>query len=189
MKRIFGLILVLIIMMSVMVGCDYSQSADEKQTQATSQLLNQMNNKIGMPNIKEFYEKEMAKEIYELRDDSKLVCYAYTQAMDGKFIYLGKCMGFGLPYSTQYTNPQQYTRIRPNASYGETGVASYGDVTMPQPEPNGLFMPDSASATWLMMINPDTGEREVMYVEPNTVVTQSKLPKRLVEEWSLSKDY
>ena len=60
---------------------------------------------------------------------------------------------------------------------------------MPQAEPNGLFMPEGLSATWLMIINPDTGEMEVIYCEPTITVTQSKLPKRLVAEWSLTEDY
>jgi len=177
-KYIIALSLVLSLLF---VGCgEYKPTAEEKQTQQTKQALNQMNNQIGMPNIKEFYEKKMAKEIFELRDNSKLVCFAYTQAMNGKFIYLGKCFGYGLPYSVQYTNPQQILE------YGQSGG---GNVTIPQADPNGLYMPEGLSATWLMMINETTGEREIMYAEPNVVVKQSKLPKRLVEDWSLTKDY
>lgn len=46
---------------------------------------------------------------------------------------------------------------------------------MPQSEPNGLFMPDSLSATWLMMIDPDTGEPRPVYVEPLIIVSPFKL--------------
>ena len=35
-------------------------------------------------------------------------------------------------------------------------IESYG--TMPQAEPNGLFSPVGLSATWLMMIDPETNE-------------------------------
>jgi hypothetical protein len=174
MKKIMGLMLI-IWFAFVLMACEMPEpSAEQKQENKTDLILNQMNNEIGMPNIKEFYEKKMAKEIYELRDNSKLVTYAYTQSMNGKFIYLGKAMGFGLPYGTQYTNPQK---------------VEYSSLALPQADPNGLYMPDSATATWLMMINEENGKREIMYCEPNTVVTQSKLPKRLVEGWSLPNNY
>jgi hypothetical protein len=137
--------------------------------------MNEINNQVGMPNIKEFYEKKMAKEIFELRDNSKLITYAYSQSIDGKFIFIGQCIGFGLPYSTQYTNPEKYM--------------GYSGIILPQADPNGLFTPTGLSATWLMYINPDTGEKEIIYTEPQIVVTQSKLPKRLCAEWSLPENY
>jgi len=40
-----------------------------------------------------------------------------------------------------------------------------GMTTIPQPDPNGLFMPDGLSATWLMMIDPETngGRRYLLH--------------------------
>lgn len=171
--RRFILVSLMVLSTALFVGCDLERSAEAKQEIATNQALNQMNNEIGMPNIKEYYEKKMAKEIYEMRDNSKLICYAYTQNMNGKFVYLGKCIGYGLPYSVQYTNPEKY---------------EYNGVALPQADPNGLYMPEGLSATWIMLIN-EEGKREIMYCEPNIVVTQSKLPKRLVEAWSLTNNY
>jgi len=143
----------------------------EKQTE---QLMSDMNAQIGMPEIINYYERKMAKEIFELRDDSRLITYAYTQTLEGRFIFIGECVGFGLPYSVQYTNPEK---------------AEYRGYSLPQADPNGLFMPDGLSATWLMYINPDTGNREAIYMEPTITVTQSKLPRRLVSSWSLPGDY
>lgn len=173
MRKFIGFVMIFIVMITF-VGCEIPQSAEQKQTYATQQILTDMNNQIGMPNVKEFYEKKMAKEIYELRDNSKLVCYAYTQAMNGKLVYIGKCMGYGLPYSTQYTNPEKY---------------EVNGATLPQADPNGLYMPSSSSATWIMLINEENGKREIMYCEPNTIVTQSKMSRRLVESWSLPDNY
>ena len=65
----------------------------------------------------------------------------------------------------------------------------YGYYTLPQADPNGLYSSDGLSATWLMMIDEDTGERSIRYVEPEIVVTQTKIPARLVEDWSLTTDY
>lgn len=166
-------------------SCDWSTEAennsDSSLEKATEQLMTQMNNMVGMPEITEFYERKLAKQIFELRDDSGLITYAYFQNLEGMFVYLGQCVGFGLPYSVQYTSPEKLV----STDVGD----SYGDLPMPQADPNGLFMPDGLSATWLMYINPDTGDREVIYTEPSIVVTQSKLPRRLCVEKTLPMNY
>ena len=179
MKKKIAIILMALMIMGFLVGCSTTESVDKVQRQQTEEIMQEINRQIGMPNIHNFYEKKLAKDIFELRDDANLITYVYTQSMDGKFIYIGKGIGFGLPYSVQYTNPE---RIAWSSSQG-------GAATLPQADPNGLFMPDGLSATWIILINEETGEREVMYTEPNLVVTQSKLPRRLVASWSLPSDY
>lgn len=155
-------------------GC--SDTARNQEADYQSQLMTQSNSTVGMPDIKNFYEKKMAKEILELRDDSKLICYAYTlNEMSGKYVFLGKCMGYGLPYSTQYTCPESY--------------GGYSGITLPQADPNGLYSSSSTSATWLYLIDDTTGKPQITYCEPNLVVSQNKIPKRLCEEWSLTSDY
>lgn len=168
MKKVLGILLIGFILLGF-TGCE--ESAERIQERKTDEVLKEMNNEIGLPSIVNFYEKKMAKDIFELRDDSELITYAYMKNMNGKFVYLGQCMGFGLPYSVQYTNPNQINSGRPQA------------------DPNGLYMPDGLSATWLMLINEETGKREIIYAEPEIIVTQSKLPRRLVEEWSLTENY
>lgn len=176
MKKLF-LILIAIILM-VVVGCDV-ESSTSKEREQTELVMDQMMNEVGMPDIQNFYEKKLAKEIFELRDDSELVCYAYTVNLDGQFVYIGRCMGYGLPYSVQYTNPDKISRIHTGGDYH----------VISQPDPNGLYMPDGLSATWVMLINEKTGDREIMYFEPYLAVYQSKLPRRLVADWSLPADY
>lgn len=156
-----------------LAGCGVESSRhEEEQYQET--LMKQASDEIGMPEITEFFEKKMAKEIFEKRDDSKLVCYAYSQNLNGQFIYVGRCYGYGLPYSTQYTNPEK--RV-------------YSGTTLPQADPNGLYGASGLSATWLMMINEEAGEPYIMYCEPTIVVTENKIPMRLVADWSLTKNY
>ena len=46
---------------------------------------------------------------------------------------------------------------------------------MPQAEPNGLYMPPDAEATWVMLINPANGEAVPTYVEPRITVSTFKL--------------
>lgn len=182
-----GLLILLVILMCwcfMGASCEYNQPKTVEDNISAQQkaLTQEANAQIGLPNITNFYEKKMAKQILELRDDSKLVCYAYTlNEYTGKFIYLGQCMGFGLPYSTQYTNPEFITY--------DQGQYAGGNVTLPQADPNGLYMPSSASATWLMMINEDSGKVEAMYVESNVTVKQTKVPKRLCDVTSLPSNY
>ena len=105
----------------------------------------------------------------ELRDQENLVCYAYLKSdYSGKMIFLGKCIGYGLPYSVQYTNPE---------------VKQYGfhdESPLPQADPNGLFMPQGLSATWIMLIDPKTNEPHPAYFEPEVVVTSFPLPASIV---------
>lgn len=156
-------------------GCSSDTSRIKEEAYQETQMV-QASNEIGNPEITEFYEKKMAKEILEMRDDSSLICYAYSKNdMTGKYVYLGKCMGFGLPYSTQYTNPEQKVDMM--------------EMSLPQADPNGLYSPDGVSATWLMMIDETTGERSISYNENDIIVQQTKIPVRLVETFSLTADY
>lgn len=179
-KKIISILMVITIGLAT-VGCG-EKTTDNKQAKQQAEILIQQDTEVGLPNIKEFSEKKMAKEILELRDNSKLITYAYTKnEMNGKFIFIGQCVGYGLPYSTQYTNPERMP------SQGES--PSTGNITIPQADPNGLFMPSSADATWIQYINPDTGKREVSYIEDKINIFQSKLPRNKCEEWSLSSNY
>ena len=156
-------------------GCSQSREEERKYQE---DLMQQANDVVGQPEITEFFEKKQAKEILELRDQSDLVCYAYTKCEGtGKYVYLGKCMGFGLPYSTQYTAPETVVGISGNYH------------VLPQADPNGLYLPDGLSATWLYLIDEETGEAQVTYTEPEIIVSQGKLPARLCEDWSLPANY
>lgn len=180
-------ILIAIIGATVMgtVGCSKvettgSHKEQEKQQQKISE---ESNRQAGMPNIKNFFEKKTAKTIWELRDNPDLTTYAYTQNMDGKFVYLGKCIGYGLPYTTQYTSPEKLQKGGGNSESGIWGGS------IPQADPNGLYSSETTNATWLMLVNEETNETEIVYSEPEIIVSQTKLPKRLVAEWSLPAGY
>lgn len=184
MKKIVICIIALVSMLACLCGCEeVSSSSTREEAVYQEQVMQQAADEVGMPEITEFYEKKLAKEIFELRDDSSLVCYAYTKSdMTGKYVYLGRCMGYGLPYSTQYTNPQKYIDD-PN------GSREAGSVVIEQADPNGLYSPEGLSATWLWLIDEETGEANITYAEPEIMVSQEKLPARICETWSLPSDY
>lgn len=145
--------------------------AEVRQAQRTSQQLAEADRQVGHPQIVNWQERKLAKTIFELRDRTDLICYAYLQSeYTGKLIYIGKCLGFGLPYSVQFTNPE--TVIDPEKFVGYNKYQGEGGfVTLPQADPNGLFMPQGLSATWLLMIDPETGDATPVYFEPTIVVS------------------
>lgn len=133
--------------------------SDKQARQATERLQREGQSQVGMPNIQNFQEKKLMKKIVELRDDAKLVCHAYISTYTGVH-YLGRCVGYGLPYSTQFTNPEK--RI---------GDGINGEIaTLPQAEANGLFMPEGLSATWITLLD-SVNTPYVVYVESNLIVS------------------
>jgi hypothetical protein len=171
--REIGIAILLLVVSMLLIGCDGVSPRHAEERYTTSQMR-EAANQVGMPSIDNYFEKRLAKQIFELRDNSELITFAYTVNLEGKFVYIGKAIGYGLPYSVQYTNPEEYI---------------YTGTTIPQADPNGLYMPAGLSATWLVLINEKTGAQEIVYTEPSIVVTQSKLPRRLCAEWSLPDDY
>jgi hypothetical protein len=116
---------------------------------------------VGMPAIVNFAEKRMMKDIIEKRDQM-YPTYTYIVDMNGKFHKVCDSLGYGLPYATQYTNPQ--SRQVTTTSGG--GITS--DI-MAQADPNGLYSPASADGTWVMCLNPKTKKAEPQYIEPRIV--------------------
>jgi hypothetical protein len=151
-------IIILLVICLFVFNCGVTENADDIQERETKTAMKEAHAQIGMPAIKNFQERKLAKMIFELRDKENLITYAYiVNRMTGKLIFIGKCIGFGLPYSVQYTNPMR---------------KEWADSSpIPQADPNGLFMPDGLSATWLMMIDPKTKKTRPVYVEPEIIVS------------------
>jgi len=142
--------------------------AERKMKRATEQSMSEMYAQTGMPTIINWQERKLAKMIFELRDRTDLICYAYSYSeMTCQYNFIGKCMGYGLPYSVQYTNPSKIQDVDAD------------EYVIPQADPNGLYMPDGLSAIWLMLIDPDTNEPKPVYMEPLLTVTPFPLPARI----------
>ena len=152
------------------VGCDEKKdTADKQVAAATEKVMKEMNAQIGIPSLPNFQEKKLLKWIYELCDQENLICHAYYfNALEGKRgDYIGKCLGYGIPYSTQFSNPEK------RVDYSKGGTCEC-DYNTPQAEPNGLFKPEGLSATWLILLDKE-GNPHPMYVEPALIVSPIKL--------------
>ena len=154
-----------IVLIGLFVGCDMRETtSDEKQRVQQEQIVQNITAQTGMPNIVNGRERKLMKEILEKRDNAKYITYVYLHSeQTGKLVYVGKAIGYPIPYSTQYTSPERL------ATSSEASMQ--GNVTLPQADPNGLFSPSSANGTWVDMINPTTGEAEPVYFEPNVVAS------------------
>lgn len=157
-------IITAIALTTTLAACEPGEpSAEQRQKAATQQLMADAEQRVGIPRITNFTEKRLANMIAELRDQPNLNTYTYTIDMQGKAHCLGRSIGYGLPYTTQITNPMQ-------DKWGTSG----GTVVLPQAEPNGLYSSDSTSATWVLLVGP-TGKPEPTYVESDITVSLSPL--------------
>lgn len=157
--------------MMALSGCieqSGTPDADASQRAAQDKILAEGTSQTGMPAIKNFRERKLLKDILELRDQDGLVTYTYiVNELQGKLMFLGESIGYGLPAATQYTNPQK-EKWQSN-SYG------LGGITMPQADPNGLFSPESAEGTWVMLKDPHGTKVRPVYVEPRIIVSPFRL--------------
>lgn len=152
-----------------LTACNEIQGAptgEQKDRAQTQQLQAEAANEVGLPNITNFTEKKLAVKLAELRDQPNLATFTYIQGLDGRLICLGRSIGYGLPYSTQITNPMTVERHE-----GEYGG---GNVAIPQPDPNTLYSPADAEATWVMLVG-SGGQARATYVEPKITVTLDNL--------------
>ena len=141
----------------VLSGSGVDASTDRKQARQTEKMVQAANQAVGMPNIVNFTEKRFAKLIQELRDQ-EVVTYSYFMDLQGRLHFLCESVGYGMPSSVQFVNPERVFRN------------GHGTGTLPQPEPNGLFMPEGLAATFVLCSDNKGGVRPV-YSEPELIVS------------------
>lgn len=164
MKKNHFITLALVIISFLSFRCDDTPTADDITQQNQEKSLDEAQRETGLPAIHNFQEKKLLKMVYEERDNANLICYAYLyNQMTGNLVFLGKCLGYGIPYATQYSNPEKLEWHQHN-----------GYQKLPQAEPNGLFMPSSSQGTWVMLLD-SLGKPHPIYVEPDVIVSPIQL--------------
>lgn len=158
---------------TILAGCNIetkaaSPSADALQAKQTAEMVKAAAQSVGMPNITNFTEKRFAKLIYELKDQ-EVATYTYTVDMQGRLHFLCNSIGYGVSASVQYSNPERVLHGSHRSTYG-----AYGAVTIPQPEPNGLFMPEGLAATYVICTD-GKGNLKPIYSEPELIVSPFQL--------------
>ena len=135
------------------------ESSTQIERRKQEELSLQAVQSVGMPAITNFAEKRMFKDILELRDRS-VPTTTYLVGMNNQLTKLCDSVGYGLPYATQYTNPQRVSND-----------VNHGSVTLPQADPNGLYSPASAEGTWVLCVDHKDGKAKPIYVEPRIIVS------------------
>lgn len=131
-----------------------TQIERKKQEEMSLQAVTQ----VGMPAIVNFAEKRMFKDILELRDRMEPTI-TYVTDMNGRLHKRCNSVGYGLPYATQYTNPQRIA----------TAGVHDGVATIAQADPNGLYSPAAAEGTWVMCVF--DGKPKPVYFEDRVTVS------------------
>lgn len=168
------MVLFAVVALSGFQGCFADRPAAEReQTAQTAELLNESQRQVGIPGITNFTEKRLVRQLYELRDQQDLATFTYVVDYEGRLWHACDSIGYGIPFSAQFTNPNRPYR---------TGA---GVTTLPQPEPNGLWPPTSTSATWVVCASP-SGDFEPLYVEPS--ITVSPFPLNAYGSWAVAAD-
>lgn len=146
-------------------SCDQASKSDSIQRAQGEKLLQEATAQTGMPSLVNFRERKLLKDILEMRDQDGLVTYTYVfNELQGKPVFICNSIGYGIPYATQYTNPQ-----KPLYDYRDSSIIAQAD-------PNGLFSPASAEGTWVQCSDPmKAGAVRTVYIEPRIIVSPFKL--------------
>ena len=152
----FLLVLPLVAMLTACLESPPTSGQIERKKQ--EELSLQAVQQVGMPAIVNFAEKRMMKDIMELRDQN-VATTTYLVGMNNQLTKLCTSIGYGLPYATQYTNPQKPV------------YEVHGNITLPQADPNGLYSPASADGTWVLCVDKKDGKAKPVFIEPRIIVS------------------
>lgn len=173
------LFLVTAVIVLALAGCAPPLTSNDSQRDQQNKILDEATAQTGMPNIKNFRERKMMKDILELRDQTGLVTYTYLfSELRGCLVPLGNSVGYPIPYATQYTAPETMQTYNLDPKGGSQRY--YGAEKLPQADPNGLFSPSNADATWSMMKDPHSSKTGVIYSEPKLITMPFKAPDEIM---------
>ena len=152
-------ILAIVAVATLLTACDAPrETSTQIERRKQEELSLNAVQSVGMPAITNFAEKRMFKDILELRDKN-VPTTTYLVGMNNQLTKVCDSIGYGLPYATQYTNPQRIS--------GD----GHGYVTLPQADPNGLYSPASADGTWVLCVDHKDGKAKPVYIEPRILVS------------------
>ena len=155
------MVLVLVLpVLALLTACDQPLSSTQIERKKQEEMSKRGVETVGFPAIVNYAEKRMMKDIIELRDQMKPT-YTYIVDMNGRYHKVCDSLGYGLPYATQYTNPQK------ESDHSRSIIA--------QADPNGLYSPSNAEGTWVLCLDPKTKKTKPVYFEPRVIVSPIEL--------------
>ena len=145
----------------LLAACDQRPTSTQIERAKQEEMSLQAVQSVGMPAITNFAEKRMMKDILELRDQN-VATITYVTDINGRLHKRCNSIGYGLPYATQYTNPQKIVYD-----------SAHGSQVISQADPNGLYSPASAEGTWVMCVF--NGKPKPVYIEDRVTVSPDAL--------------
>ena len=138
-------------------ACDPTPSSDQVQRRETEARFQQAQVEAGMPEVSQFTERNFLKDIIEKRDEP-FKTYTYYLDMNGGKHLLCESIGYGIPAAAHYMNPRKL-------------VVQGGSIhdKLPQPDPNGLYMPSNSEATYVLC-STENGV-EPVFSQPKIIVS------------------
>ena len=162
-------IIVISLALAFLSACTETDEAANEQLRQTRNLTAEAQAQVGMPGIVNFTERKLLKRLYELRDQ-EISTYTYVRDFQGRLWHLCDSIGFGIPLSAQFSNPEGPMGLTTRSAQADADV-----YVLPLPEPNGLYPPTSSSATWVICDDPKEGEFRPIYEESNLTVSPFRL--------------
>ena len=80
-----------------LAACDMPQDPQQQEEAAQERLTAAAQNTLGLPNIVNFQEKRVLKDIIEMRDAANLRTFTYTLDVNGSLHKLCDSVGYGIP--------------------------------------------------------------------------------------------
>lgn len=172
MKRIFALIILAAILL---VGCGTANSNVIETRQQDAGTIAIVQNQP-VPDIGGYsFERQIVIETFIARNNT-IATYSYLMTLDGRIIEICPSIGYPIPYSTQVTSPEKLANNNPQH------LPSYDASVIPQSEPNGLYAPDNAAATFVQCVNAD-GSVSPAYIEQDVMA----FPFRIKSDFQLER--
>lgn len=160
---LFGLLMTPLLL-GALAGCDQSNAgstAEQQEQRITNQAQKQLLRNQPVPVFDYSMERHIAIEIYKARQRRVATFSVVQSPFTGKVLWSCPSIGFPIPYATQLTNPLQPVWAE--------GQHEYAGVAVAQPEPNGLYSPAQADATWVPCVD-DQGHITPVYEEKHVTV-------------------
>jgi len=161
-------VLVLVVLATALTGCiDANVQSQRQETEQLQSGISAMISNQPVPNLGYSWEREQAIKLLLLLNEGYST-WTYTWQY-GQLVEICPSVGYPFPYAVQITAPE--VRV--------SGL----EVTVPQPEPNSLYKPDSAEASWVLCVE-GNGSVSPVYVEDRTITFPYRIKAdRVIERY------
>lgn len=155
-----------LVLFGILMGCATTGTQNVRQESAQQALgVSAIIQNQPVPDLGGYsWDREVMSKVLLWRNKPQQT-YAYMIDF-GKTFEVCPSLGMPIPFATQITSPEQ---------------ENYTYYSLPQPEPDSLYRPDSAEATYIMCLNVD-GTVTPTYWEPRMFVLPYRIKADVILE-------